>query len=97
MRAALNLFYFYNVTDAKRRTFSLFACLSTQHMKMFLEVFKNTLLSQSSETRRCATHVNEPCHIAKIQLSCIPCMNVHVLEEIAEVRHTDAPARWSER
>ena len=59
-------------------------------MNMFLEVFKSTLLSPSSDTRSYATHVSEPCHTARIQPSCSPCMNVQVLEERAEVRHTDA-------
>ena len=45
------------------------------------------LVSQSTDTRRCATHVC-PRHTAKIQLSCHPCVYVHVLEESAEVRNT---------
>ena len=90
MPAAVSLLYFYIVTDAKRRTLSLFACLSTQHVNMFLEVFKSTLQSPSSDTRSYATHVSEPCHTARIQLRCTPCMNVHVLEKRTEVRHTDA-------
>ena len=90
MPAAVSLLYFYIVTDAKRRTLSLFACLTTPLVNMFLEVFKSTLLSPSKDTRRCATHVSEPCHTARIQPSCSPCMNVQVLEERAEVRHTDA-------
>ena len=54
------------------------------------------LLSPSTDTRRCATHVGEPRHTAKIQLSCHPCVNVHVLEESAEVRSTGASPRCLE-
>ena len=86
MRATLSWLHFF--TRCPTSNFSLFACVSTPHMKMILEVFKSTLLSPSNETRRFTTHAVEPQHAAKIQLSCRPCMHVRVLEESAEVRNT---------
>ena len=69
MPAAVSLLYFYIVTDANTSHPSrcLRAC-QTHHVNMFLEVFKSTLLSPSSDTRSYATHVCEPCHTARIQL-----------------------------
>ena len=69
-------------------TFLLLACLSKQHTKIFLEVLKSTLLSPSNDTRSCATHVGEPRHTAKTQLSCRTYMYVYVLNESAEVGNT---------
>ena len=86
MRATLSWLHFF--TRCPTSNFFLFACVSTPHMKMILEVFKSTLLSPSNDTRRFTTHAVEPRHAAKIQLSCRPCVYVHVLEESAEVRNT---------
>ena len=82
MQAALSWLHLYTAADVKRLNFWLFACLSTEHMNMFLNVFKSTLLSPSKNTRRCATHVGEPCHAARIQLGCSPCRFRHVLENV---------------
>ena len=75
-------------TRCRTSNFFLFACVSTPHMKMILEVFKSTLLSPSNDTRRCTTHASEPRHTAKTQLSCRTYMYLHVLQESAEVRNT---------
>ena len=75
-------------TRCRTSNFFLFAYVSTPHLKMILEVFKSTLLSPSNDTRRCTTHASEPRHAAKIQLSCRPCVYVHILKESAEVRNT---------
>ena len=43
-----------------------------------------------------AEHMSVPATLPRFQLSCCPCVNVHVLEESAEVRNTGAPPRCQE-
>ena len=108
-RAALSWLYFYTVSDVKRRNLlcavkffveehhQLLACLSTQHVNIFeVLTFKRMLLSPSNDTRCCAPHFPVRRRTANIKLNHRPCMYVHVLEESAEVRNTDASRRWPE-